>query len=97
MAKKKTVKKKTAKKKVVKKKTPEPEKREVLDSLGDEQERPVMPEPPAPEPPDKRPETCGCGGTVKNKIKYCPECGRTWCDLCLKSNQICPICDTKGV
>ena len=43
----------------------------------------------------KRPARCGCGGTLN--IIYCPKCGRTWCSLCLRTNQYCPICGTKGV
>ena len=103
MGKKKTAKKKTAKK-VVKKPEPKSEsvektaKREVVESLGDVQERPKVPanEPEKPvEQAINRPTKCACGGITK--IMSCPKCGRAWCESCLRTNEICPICDTRGV
>ena len=90
-------KKKAKKKKPQVKKPAVKKERPVVDSLGEELERPKVEPKPEQKAVDKRPIMCGCGGGAESKIIYCPKCGRTWCDLCLRNCKSCPICDTKGV
>jgi hypothetical protein len=84
------------KKQAVPKKPAEVIERPVLDSLDDIQERPEVVEAPVVKQPIviHNPQRCGCGGTLN--VKSCSKCGRTWCDLCLRSNKTCPICNSRG-